>query len=120
MNRVFLTPKLLNPIYVAQKLWLYGRSRYVLEEDDIMLAVIPKTGSTWVRFFLFNLLLEVNGDAKSLSFDDLDSTMAEFGHRSPQRRPSQRRPQPRVLPLLRLQSPASRGLLPEAARQNSD
>ena len=33
--------------------------------------------------------------------------------------PRPRRPQPRVLPLLLLQSPASRGLLPEAARQNS-
>ena len=32
---------------------------------------------------------------------------------------SPRRPQPRVLPLLWLQSPASRGLLPEVARQNS-
>ena len=30
--------------------------------------------------------------------------------------PQPRRPQPRVLPLLLLQSPASRGLLPEAAR----
>ena len=38
---------------------------------------------------------------------------------NPQRRPWQRCPQPRVLPLLLLQSPASRGLLPEAARQNS-
>ena len=82
MNRVFLTPKLLNPIYAAQKIWLYGRSRYVLGEDDIIFAVFPKTGSTWVRFFLFNLLTEINGNSKSLSFDNLDSTMAEFGHRS--------------------------------------
>ena len=46
---------------------------------------------------------------RTLSFDDLNAIMAEFGNRSPQRRPSQRRPQPRVLPLLRLQS----GRLPE-------
>jgi hypothetical protein len=47
------------------------------------------------------------------------SGLAQALHILPQRHPSQRRPQPRVLPLLLLQSPAFRGLLPEAARQNS-
>jgi hypothetical protein len=35
-----------------------------------------------VRFFLFNLLLEIQGNARSLDFNDLNFTMAEFGYKS--------------------------------------
>ena len=40
---------LANPVYVAQKAWLYGRSRMALQPSDIIIALYPKTGSTWLR-----------------------------------------------------------------------
>jgi alkanesulfonate monooxygenase SsuD/methylene tetrahydromethanopterin reductase-like flavin-dependent oxidoreductase (luciferase family) len=66
--------------------------------------------------------------AEELGFDAVwmaEHHFTRFGivpsccRRSPSAPSSQRRPQPRVLPLLRLQSPTSRGLRPAAARQKS-
>lgn len=73
---------LLSLRYIAKKAWLYGRSLYYLSSDDIILAFYPKTGSTWVRFFLYNLLKDAPLEEPPPSFDELNTYMAEFGHSS--------------------------------------
>ncbi|WP_420453980.1 sulfotransferase domain-containing protein [Rubrivirga sp.] len=71
--------KLTRPAYVLDKLALYGRSRLTMERDDVILAFYPKTGSTWVRFFLYNML---TGSASAATFDEVNAAMPEYGHPS--------------------------------------
>ncbi len=71
--------KLTRPAYVLEKLALYGRSRLAMDRDDVLMAFYPKTGSTWVRFFLYNLL---TGSASAATFDEVNAAMPEYGHRS--------------------------------------
>lgn len=59
-------------------IWL--RSWQRLSHSDVILASFPKTGSSWVRLFLFHYIFDINSN--SVSFDDLDRKMPEFGHPS--------------------------------------
>jgi hypothetical protein len=70
---------LANPVYVAQKAWLYSRSRLALQPSDIIIALYPKTGSTWLRFVLYHLLA---GSQTTQTFDEVNEAMPEFAHRS--------------------------------------
>lgn len=68
--------------WILQKAYLHGRSRFSLHKDDVVLALFPKTGSTWVRYFLFNLLcLEERGSGE-VSIDEMNEVMPEYGHPS--------------------------------------
>ncbi len=71
-----------HPAWTAKKLYLHGRSFLNLNKDDIILAVFPKTGSTWVRFFLFNLLSSVEQRQGEISIDEMNRLMPEMGHPS--------------------------------------
>lgn len=72
-----------NPLWALEKSWLWGRSIAGLRRDDMVFAFYPKTGSTWVRIFLYNLLTQKEGLASgSLSFDAVDQTMPEFANPS--------------------------------------
>ena len=71
--------KLARPAYLLEKLSLYGRSRLVMDRDDVLMAFFPKTGSTWVRFFLYNMLTGRGSDA---TFDDVNAAMPEYGNPS--------------------------------------
>lgn len=71
------------PIWVAQKSYLWGRSIAQQRADDCILAFFPKTGSTWVRLVLYNLLSARAGlNTDALSFDALDRAMPEFANPS--------------------------------------
>lgn len=69
------------PKWALQKAYLWGRSVFELDTTDLFLACYPKTGSTWVRIFLYNLL-KCTDTVQQLSFDDLDRDMPEFANRS--------------------------------------
>ena len=74
-----LKKALTNPSWVVSKAWLWGLSALWLRHDDVVLAFYPKTGSTWVRIFLYHLL---NGNAgkTNFNFDDVNSVMPEFAN----------------------------------------
>ncbi len=71
--------KLTRPAYVVEKLALYGRSRLTMDRRDVLMAFYPKTGSTWVRFFLYNML---SGEDAAASFDEVNAAMPEYGNPS--------------------------------------
>ncbi len=71
--------KLIRPAYVLEKAALYGRSRLTMDRDDVLMAFYPKTGSTWVRFFLYNML---SGGGPAPSFDEVNAAMPEYGNPS--------------------------------------
>lgn len=77
-----MNKKLLNPAWTLKKTYLYARSYYTMGADDVVLALFPKTGSTWLRFFLYNLLTQVEQDGRIVSIDEMNDTMPEFGHES--------------------------------------
>ncbi len=70
------------PGWAMQKAYLYSRSYLTMSKDDVVLALFPKTGSTWVRFFLYNVLTLSEGDGHEVSIDEMNQTMPEFGHPS--------------------------------------
>jgi hypothetical protein len=68
--------------WYVQKAYLYVQSYRSLESTDIVLALFPKTGSTWVRFFLYNLLTQIERDGRKVTIDEMNDEMPEFGHPS--------------------------------------
>lgn len=70
------------PGWAVNKAFLYCRSYLWIKPNDVVLALFPKTGSTWVRFFLFNLLTITERDGKTVTIDDMNAEMPEFGHSS--------------------------------------
>ncbi|MDA7493404.1 sulfotransferase domain-containing protein [Akkermansiaceae bacterium] len=72
--------KLLNPAWVLKKAYLYGRSYCSMGPDDVVLALFPKTGSTWIRFFLYNLLTITERGNKLVTIDEMNAEMPEFAN----------------------------------------
>jgi len=50
-----------------------------LKKDDVILASYPRSGNTWVRFFLCNLVSLKEWNGESVDFEVLNRTMPEFG-----------------------------------------
>ncbi len=50
-----------------------------LNNSDVMLASFPKTGSTWLRFFICNYILILKGESKDVDFRFLNDNMPELG-----------------------------------------
>lgn len=50
-----------------------------LNGDDIILTSFPKSGNTWIRFFLCNLVSLKEWDGDTVTFARLDATMPELG-----------------------------------------
>jgi hypothetical protein len=69
------------PGWAASKALLWGRSAVRMKADDIILAFYPKTGSTWVRIFLFHLLNDTDASGE-FSFEDINQVMPEFANPS--------------------------------------
>lgn len=71
----------LNPCWIVSKAYLWGRSYVRLSSDDVVMAFYPKTGSTWVRIFFYNLLTQCEEDSgEKFTFDDVNFSMPEFGN----------------------------------------
>lgn len=68
-----------NVSYLARKSIYYGRGLLSLNADDVLLASFPKSGNTWVRFFLCNLISLEELDCQVVGFPLLDATMPELG-----------------------------------------
>ena len=63
------------------KAYLWGRSILELDPDDQILASFPKTGSTWIRYFLYTLLSQRLNNQSS-SIDSMNSKMPEFANKN--------------------------------------
>lgn len=72
----------LNPIWWGRKAALYSRSYLSLRKEDMVLALYPKTGSTWIRFFYYNLLSIHEKGQTDTAIDEMNRMMPEFGHSS--------------------------------------
>lgn len=71
-----------NPVWLLRKITLWSRSYFSYNESDIILALFPKTGSTWIRFFIYNLLsLREDLDARP-TLDQMNAIMPEFGNKN--------------------------------------
>lgn len=77
-----LTDMIRRSTWLARKVYLYSSSYLHTRNTDVVLAVFPKTGSTWVRYFLFNLLNRVECLGGESGLDLMNEVMPEFGHRS--------------------------------------
>ena len=63
----------------ASLLLYYGVGILGLREDDVILTSYPKSGNTWIRFFLCNLISLREWDGKTVTFSILNETMPELG-----------------------------------------
>lgn len=61
------------------KLFNYLRDFYNIKREDVFLLSYPKSGSTFIRIFLFNYWALSNGNAVLNGFDDLNISMPELG-----------------------------------------
>lgn len=67
--------------WVCGRVTLWTRSIISLRADDIILAGFPKTGSTWIRYFLY-LVLTQRKDGMEHSIDAMNAAMPEFANAS--------------------------------------
>ena len=63
----------------ALRLLRYAQGILGLNSGDTLLASFPRSGSTWIRFFLCNLLSLRELDGHLVDFPRLDGTMVELG-----------------------------------------
>jgi len=50
-----------------------------LKEGDIILTSFPKSGNTWIRFFICNIISLKEWDRRTVTFEILNDTMPELG-----------------------------------------
>jgi hypothetical protein len=50
-----------------------------MKSDDVLLASFPRSGNTWIRFILCNLLSLSEWSGKEINFEVLNETMPEIG-----------------------------------------
>ena len=71
------------PVWAVEKAYLWSRSICSLRKRDVIFSFYPKTGSTWVRIILFNLLKARSARTESdFDFDVVNSVMPEFANKS--------------------------------------
>ena len=63
----------------ASLIWYYTLGVLGLQEEDVILTSFPKSGNTWVRFFLCNLISLEEWGGREITFPLLDDTMPEVG-----------------------------------------
>lgn len=67
--------------WFLEKSYLWGRGIASISNKDIVMAFYPKTGSTYTRIFLFNLL-SGNSSDEVFTFDEVNKVMPEIGNHS--------------------------------------
>lgn len=68
-----------NLIKKANLLYNYSIGVLGLKNGDVMFTSFPKSGNTWVRFFLCNLISLMEWGGRTVDFELLDNTMPELG-----------------------------------------
>tara|TARA_B100000989_G_scaffold287540_1_gene257256 strand:- start:4355 stop:5125 length:771 start_codon:yes stop_codon:yes gene_type:complete len=63
------------------KCWLWSNSLLHSDKEDLLLVSFPKTGSTWIRYFLYSLLTQKIENAKQ-NIDAMNEAMPEFANAS--------------------------------------
>jgi hypothetical protein len=67
---------------LVSKLYKYARNILALKKTDVFLVSFPKSGNTWVRFYLCNLINQIpeyHFTDDDIGFKMLDDTMLELG-----------------------------------------
>lgn len=67
--------------WYISKCYLWGRSLLQADKHDQLLAGFPKTGSTWIRYFLYSLLSQ-KLDGAEQTIDAMNASMPEFANPS--------------------------------------
>lgn len=57
----------------------YGRGVIGLRADDVLLASFPRSGSTWLRFFLAHFVSLRELDGSAIGFERLNAMLPELG-----------------------------------------
>lgn len=76
MRMINFTEKVFSKINLLYK---YALGILGLSTDDIILSAYPRSGSTWIRFLLCNVLSLEEWEGKKVDFEVLNSTMIELG-----------------------------------------
>ena len=63
------------------KCWLWTNSLLHSDKEDLLLVSYPKTGSTWIRYFLYSLLTQKIDNAIQ-NIDSMNEAMPEFANAS--------------------------------------
>jgi len=63
----------------VQLLWRYTTGIAALRPSDVWLAAFPRSGSTWVRFLLSNLISLSELDGQEVDYDFVSATMPSIG-----------------------------------------
>lgn len=64
---------------IVEQIIRYSEGVLGLKSNDIILVSFPKSGNTWVRFFLCNLISIAEWNGRVVDFCAVDSTMPAFG-----------------------------------------
>ena len=65
---------------IVRKFILYGQGVAGLRDSDVVLSSFPRSGSTWIRFILCNLISLLEWDGRQVNFELLNETMVAFGN----------------------------------------
>jgi len=68
-------------MWCIDRMYLWSRSLLELKDGDQMLAGYPKTGSTWIRYYLYSLLAQ-KVDGLDSTIDAMNAAMPEFANQS--------------------------------------
>lgn len=81
MRKLALSKAIKNPLWGFEKAYFIARSFLLLKEHHLILASFPKTGSTWIRYFLY-CLLKQNMTGLKPTIDGMNEAMPEYAHPS--------------------------------------
>jgi hypothetical protein len=68
-----------DPVELGRRTLALAQGVAGLRGDDVLLASFPRSGNTWVRFFLCHLADVLDGRREETGFDRVNAIMPEFG-----------------------------------------